>query len=195
VWNQLVEQARRLQFVRDWLDLRQAKHEEQKLQTRYAADLNKRTANPSDREHIWSQYRQEYHLIWDPIYVRQTNKLVARAHKHGVRVPPMPRDGLGDDNWEWSSAGMGWFLRAEAEDRLKREIRLGIRQDEDEIRKRATLLLAAAAFVLALVSLLKKERQPDPCPRNYYRNDAGECVFALQKPSPSRLQSQRSPIE
>ena len=195
VRNQLVGQARRLQFVRDWLDLRRAKLEDQKLQARYAADLNKRSGNESDRERIWSQYRPEYHLIWDPIYVRQTNKLVARAHEHGVRVPPLPRDGLGDDNWEWSSAGMGWFLRGDAEDRLKREIRLGMRQDEDEFRRRATLFLSVAAFVLALVSLLKKEKQPDPCPRNYYRNDAGECVFALQKSTPSRLQSQRSPIE
>jgi len=24
-----------------------------------------------------------------------------------------------------------------------------------------------------------KTRQPDPCPRNYYRNDAGACLFAL----------------
>lgn len=195
VRNQLVGQVRRLQFVRDWLDLRRAKLEDQKLQARYAADLSKRSGNQSDREHIWSQYRPEYHLIWDPIYVRQTNKLLARAHEHGVRVPPLPRDGLGDDNWEWSSAGMGWFLRGDAEDRLKREIRLGMRQDEDEFRRRATLFLSLAAFVLALVSLLKKEKQSDPCPRNYYRNDAGECVFALQKSSPSRLQSQRSPIE
>jgi hypothetical protein len=26
---------------------------------------------------------------------------------------------------------------------------------------------------------LKPTTQPDPCPRNYYRNDAGVCIFAL----------------
>ncbi len=67
------------------------------------------------------------------------------------------------------------------QEHLKREIRDEKRQNEDEYRKRATLVLSFAAFFLALVSLIMKGKQPDPCPKNYYRNDQAECVFALQQ--------------
>jgi hypothetical protein len=73
----------------------------------------------------------------------------------------------------------GWILRKDAEDRLRREIRDQRRASYDEFRKWVTFTFGLLAFILALVSLLIKTKQPDPCPRNYYRNDAGACVFAL----------------
>jgi len=73
----------------------------------------------------------------------------------------------------------GWILRREAQARLRGEIRDQKRASYDEFRKWVTFTFGLLAFILALVSLLIKTKQPDPCPRNYYRNDAGACVFAL----------------
>ena len=149
---------------------------------------------PADeREYVWSEYSAEYALIWEPIYVRQTDKLVARARKYGVRVPDKPRDSSGDDNWEWSLVGSDWVLTNSAQERLNREIKDEARQNEDEFRKWATLAVSVAAFTLALASLIKNGKQPDPCPKNYYRNDQGECVFALQKKSNSQQSATLAP--
>ena len=61
------------------------------------------------------------------------------------------------------------------------------RASYDEFRKWATLTFAVVGSVLAFISVLSKQKQPDPCPRDYYRSDSGECVFALQKSSQSQL--------
>jgi len=95
----------------------------------------------------------------------------------------MPGGYQSDDNWYLSSATADWFLSNTAEEHLKREIRAEKRQSDDELRKWATLGISIAAFILALVSLTAKQKQPDPCSKNYYRSDSGECVFALQKSS------------
>lgn len=193
VLKKLLKQVRRLQFVADWLDLRAAKLEDRKLHARYEADVK---ARPEDeREHVWSEYSDESHIIWDPIYVRQTNKLVARARKYGIRVPPLPTESTGDDNWEWSFAATDWILSDSAQELLKLKIRVEERENEDEFRKRATLFVSIGAFILALLSLIVsfKHRPPDPCPKNYYRNDQGECVFALQKKSTSQPQQSTPP--
>src|SRR5438132_13604072 len=46
-----------------------------------------------------------------------------------------------------------------------------------EFRKWATLSFAVAGFLLAFYSV-REAKHPDPCQRNYYRSDSGECVFA-----------------
>jgi len=173
--------VRKIQTVADWLDLHDAKREDQKLKARYEADVKQRPAD--ERGYVWSEYSAEYALIWEPTYVRRTNKVVARAHKYGVRVPPKPTDSSGNDNWEWSLVGSDWILTNSAQERLNQEIKDEARQNEDEFRKRVTLVVSLAAFILALVSLIMKGKQPDPCPKNYYRNEQGECVFALLKKS------------
>lgn len=188
----LLRQVRKIQTVADWLDLRDAKREDQKLKARYEADVKQRPAD--EREYVWSEYSAEYALIWEPIYVRHTNKLVAHARKYGVRVPDKPRNSS-DDNWEWSGAAMDWILTDSAEERLKREIKVEKRQSDDEFRKRATLAVSVGAFILALASLIKNGKQPDPCPKSYYRNDQGECVFALQKKSTPQQSTTLAPSE
>jgi hypothetical protein len=91
----------------------------------------------------------------------------------------------------------GWILRKDAEARLRREIRDQKRASYDEFRKWVTFIFGLLAFILALVSLLIKTKQPDPCPHNYYRNDAGACIFALAPkgqamPSETPLSEKRS---
>jgi hypothetical protein len=77
------------------------------------------------------------------------------------------------------------------------EIRAIQRENNDERRKWATLIFAIVGTVLAAVSVRSKQKQPDPCPRNHYRTDSGECVFALQKaqtpqPQPTPAQPAQS---
>jgi hypothetical protein len=191
VLEQLLTKARGLQFIADWLDLRDAKREHRRLRAKYEEQLSeakKRNASEREFEEIRNVYGIEYQIIWEPIYVRNTKKLLARARKYGVQIPPFPTESLPGDSWELSHVVGDWFLGSEAEERLKREIRDEKRQDDDEFRKWATLALSVAAFILALVSLTMKAKQPDPCPRNYYRSDSGECTFALQKASTSQPQ-------
>jgi hypothetical protein len=179
VLNRLLTEARRLQFIADWLDLRRAQHEDQQLRARY----KKEQEEAQKRHEEFHPDPLELRWIWEPIDVQRTTRLVARAHKYGVRPPPFPHDDAGDNNWEWSRIARDWYLTKEAEEHLKRETRAEKRQSDDELRKWATLAISIAAFILALVSLTAKQKQPDPCPKNYYRGDSGECVFAPQKTS------------
>ena len=127
-------------------------------------------------------YAKDYEDIWDPIYVRQSNKLVSQARRYGVRVSRQPNDYADDsEDWEFSQSAIDWYLKSEAIDRLNREIRIERRQSFDEFRKWAAVGFAFLAFLLGVISLWKKDKQPDPCPKNYYRSDAGECIFGLKK--------------
>ena len=197
VLQQLLMQARKLQFIADWLDRREARRESQKLRARYKKGLGeakKRNAPPNELNAIQGQYHTEYDLIWHPIYARDSDKLIARARKYGVQVPAMPVSYTDDeDNWYQGVTGE-WILTSEAEERLRREIKPEKRQSDDEFRKWVTLAISIAAFVLALASLTKKDKQPDRCPRNYYRSDSGECVFALQKSPTSQPQPGALPL-
>jgi hypothetical protein len=184
VLKQLLTQIRRLQFAADWLDLHQAERENRKLDARREAGL-KATQTQREREGVESEYLDELEIIWHPIYIRRSHKLVADARKYGVPVPPVPKLYEDNDSWYFSSSAGDWFLNNEASVRLKREIKREKWQINDEWRKWVTLGISVAAFILALVSLIMKGKQPDPCSKNYYRSDSGECVFALKKISAS----------
>jgi hypothetical protein len=191
VLNRVFDQVRKIRFIADWLDVRKANREQQALHARLRAGLEeakKRNANRNELDAITSQYAQESDIIWHPIYPRNSDKLVVRARKYGVRVPPQPKDFTGNDDWFWSSVTGDWFLADQAVERLNHEVRIEQRQSYDEFRKWATLGFAGMAFVLGVISLRTKNKQPDPCPKNYYRNDSGESVFALQKTETPRPQ-------
>jgi len=177
---------RKLQFVADWLDLREAQREDRKLRAWYEAEAKKWNEPPyEDGGLLSAEFTRRYDEIWDPVSVRRSQKLIALAQKYGVRIPPSPTDPDFQTKWV-SSPHLGtYYLSYEEENRLKREITVEKRQRDDELRKWATLLISVLAFILALVSLTRK---PDPCPTNYYRSDSGACVFALQKATPSQPQ-------
>ena len=181
----LVKQIRRIKWIADRLDLQSAKSESKKLNARLKAGLDAakaRNATKNELDDIQGQASAEYEVIWHPIYARDSERLVARARRYWVRVPPLPRTYTeDDDSWYLSHATGDWYLSNEAEDQLKRDIRDAKRISYDEFRKWATLFFAIAGSVLAFVSVSSKQKQPDPCPKNYYRSDSGECTFALQK--------------
>jgi hypothetical protein len=188
----VLKQLRKFQFVADWLDFRAAKLESRELRARHQKGLEeakKTNAGREEYEAINSQYRAESEIIWDPIYIQESDRLVTRARKYGIRVPVRPTGNEDNQDWILSYSIGDWFLTGEAERKLKHEIRIERRQSYDEFRKWATVGFAFLAFVLGVMSLSKKEKQPDPCPRNYYRSDSGECVLALRKteaPGPPR---------
>jgi hypothetical protein len=55
------------------------------------------------------------------------------------------------------------------------------RRAASQLRKISQLghtYFAIVGAALALMSIRTKQKQLDPCSRNYYRSDSGECVFA-----------------
>ncbi len=123
----------------------------------------------------------------DPIYVQNSADLVAQALKYGISVPPQEPDGK---HYRRSGITGELILRQLAQRRLRREVRNEQRARNDEFRKWATVIFALLAFALGMVSLVVKTKQPDPCARNYYRNDAGACIFAWHQ---MRRRSRRFP--
>jgi hypothetical protein len=104
---------------------------------------------------------------------------------YGIPVPPQKQD---SEHYRRSGVTGEFILRQPAQRRLRRDILNEQRARNDEFRKWTTVIFAVLAFVLGLASLVVKTKQPDPRPRNYYRNDAGVCIFALA-PDTSRKQS------
>jgi hypothetical protein len=190
--NTLLRPLRKIQFVADWVDFQSAKREALALSARHQEGLaaaKARDASRGEYDTINGQYAAESEIIWHPIYAQDSNKLTTQARRYGVRVPQLPNDYAGNDDWVFSQATGDYFLTNEGEERLKAAIRTERRQVNEEFRKWATLVLSVAALVLALLPLVGKERQPDPCPKNYYRSDSGECIFGLQEPPQPQQQA------
>ncbi len=193
--DRLLPQVRRIQFIADWLDFRWASQESRKLNEEYKTKVDE--ANKSgDREksdELQFHWSGELDQIWHPVFARQSEKLIAKARKYGVKVPSLPQTYNCTEDWTLSQSTGGWFLSDETKQRLKLEIRTEKRQSDDELRKWATTIFAGLAFVLGVLALVVKTKQPDPCPKNYYRSDSGECLFTLQKPSTPQ-QRQTKPL-
>jgi hypothetical protein len=139
-----------------------------------------------DAQNIYAEWSHYQNQIDEPTYVMASNRLVGKARRLHVLVPDTPsKHDEGNDDWWFCGLTGDWALRHPTYQRLQREVLEAQRAANDEWRKWATLFLALAGFALGWASFRAKTRQPDPCPRNYYRNDAGACVFALTPPSPS----------
>ena len=186
---------REIPFVAYRLELRQANRKQRTLDERHRNSMQEarqRNAGKNELERIEHEYGNESELIWAPIYAAQSNRLVVQARKYGVRVPPQPRELTDSGDWYLSRATGERFLSDEAENRLKREIRAERRQNYDEFRKWATVVFAGLAFVLGVIAFLRT-KQPNSCPKNYYRSDSGECIFALQNSEQSESPQQGTP--
>jgi hypothetical protein len=55
------------------------------------------------------------------------------------------------------------------------------RRANDEFRKWTTVGFAIVGLIYGFLSYRTKQKAPDPCQRNYYRSDSGECIFAFSK--------------
>jgi len=160
----------------------------------------KKAKDETERQWACSEHSQQYDILWEPIFVIQSSRLVEHARELGIRVPEFPRRPEDEgETWNYSQYDAGWYLTKEATVRINNEITQVMRQRNDEVRKWITVFIALAALLLSIAGLLVKTKAPDPCPKNYYRSDSGECVFALkpgavpppalapqQKPSPSK---------
>ena len=178
--NGLVRQLRRIQFIGDWIDDRAASRQARELRESYAP-LVAKAENDRDwegRDGLLSQWSSESDLLLDPVYERKVERLTAKARKYGITVPGKPSNDEENEHWRLSRAYGFWLPSAELEEKLRREIKIEQRASSDEFRKWATLSFAVAGFLLAFYSM-RTVKQPDPCSRNYYRSDSGECVFAL----------------
>lgn len=196
--DRLFKALRRIGWIDDKLNFRDAKSESDAAHVRLQNGLTaakEKGDGSAELELIRGQFRAEQQFIWDPIYARESDKLVQRARKHHVRIPPLPNNHVGNDDWYVSNATADYFLTDEGERRLKSDVIEAERKSYDEFRKWAGAALSLLAFVLALVSLTMKTKQPDPCPKNYYRGDSGECVFALQKTPPPHSKELPSPVK
>jgi len=172
---------RQIRWFADWLDDRRATRQDRQLREEYAPQVAEaeKSKDWNSQQELLSSWNFASNTVLDPVYARKAVRLIAKARKYGITVPskPVNYDGT-DDDWYLSQATGDWLLTRRAEERLRREIRAESRASYDEFRKWATLFFALLGSTLAFVSVLSNQRQPDPCPRNYYRADSGECVFA-----------------
>jgi hypothetical protein len=129
------------------------------------------------RDGLLSEWSLESNLVLDPVYERKGERLTAKARKYGITVSPKPSNDEETEDWRLSRAYGFWLPSAQLEQKLRHEIKIEQRASYDEFRKWATLSFAVAGFLLAFYSV-REAKHPDPCQRNYYRSDSGECVFA-----------------
>ena len=182
---------RRIPILGDWLFNWSVQRELKLIKNKYLPLIQEaETAeNVQQQAELTAQWAVERESVLDPIYVQNSADLVAHALKYGIGVPPPEQ---GSRHYRKSGITGEFILRELAQRRLRREIRNEQRAANDEFRKWATVIFALLAFALGLVSLVVKTKQPDPCPRNYYRNDAGACVFALA--AKSQAASSQTPL-
>jgi len=187
--NGLLKKIRRLRFVSDWIDDHAATRQAQKLRETYAPLVSRaeKAEDWGERDRLLSEWRFESDSVLDPVYERKGERLTARARRHRITVPSQPRStDEQSENWHLSRVYGFWLPSAQLGQTLRREIKIEQTANYEEFRKWATLSFAVAGFLLAFYSIRAMKR-PDPCPRNYYRSDSGECIFALQKsPQPSK---------
>jgi len=165
----------KLPVIKNWLDNRAVRLKLQSLDKEFQ-ELEAKAKDANEKGQLEANWSFERDLIEDPIECENSARLIAQARKYHILVPRISEE---SEDWYRSNTMGGWMLRKDAESRLRREIRDQKRISYDEFRKWATFFFGVLAFTLGLVSLLIKTKQPDPCPRNYYRNDAGACIFAL----------------
>lgn len=171
-------------MIVNWLNNRKVRRKLVSLKKKYVPLIREaeKAENLQQQAELAAQWAVEHESLLDPIYARNSAALISKALKYGIQVP---RQEQGSKHYRRSGITGEFILRQLAQRRLRREVRNEERARNDEIRKWATATFALLGFVLALVSLLAKAKQPDPCPRNYYRSDAGACVFALGSEKPS----------
>jgi hypothetical protein len=185
----VLKQVRRVRFISDWIDDHAATRQAHKLRETYAPLVAKaeQAEDWGERDRLLSAWRFESDSVLDPVYERKGERLTAKARRHGIIVPSQPRNNdEQSEDWRLSRVYGFWLPSAQLEQKLRREIKIEQGVNYDEFRKWATLSFAFAGFLLAFYSV-RATKRPDPCPRNYYRSDSGECIFALQKsPQPSK---------
>jgi hypothetical protein len=188
MWKWIRKQLRKIPVLRDWVVSIEDSRAHRKLRKEYVPQIEKarREKRDVDAQNLYAEWHHYQNQIDEPNYVTASDRLVAKARRLHVLVPDKPTryDETKNDDWWFADTTGDWALRHPTYERLQREVQAAQRAANDEWRKWATLLLALAGFALGWASFRAKTKQPDPCQRNYYRNDAGACVFAVSPPPP-----------
>jgi hypothetical protein len=176
--SMLNKQLHRIPALGDWLINWSVQRELKRIKNKYLPLIKEaeRAENVQLQAELTAQWAVERESVLDSIYVQNSADLIAQALKYGISAPPQEPD---SKHYRKSGITGELILRQLAQRRLRREVRNEQRARNDEFRKWATVTFALLAFALGLVSLIVKTKQPDPCPRNYYRDDTGACIFAL----------------
>jgi hypothetical protein len=192
IWNWVRPYLLKIPVLQDWIISIGDSRAHARLRKEFVPRIEKArlAKNNVEVQNLYAEWSHNQQSIDEPHYVAASDKLVRKAHRLYVPVPRIPAtyDAKSDD-WQMSNITGDWALTVETYDRLQREVQTAQREESDEWRKKMTLLLALAGFILGLTSLWVKEKQPDPCPRNYYRDDTGACVFAAPGPIPIQAAS------
>jgi hypothetical protein len=192
MWKWIRKQLLKVPVLNDWLMRREYVRDMKALHKRFDPLIGKaRKAKDSKAlNDLDSEYYGEYVCIRDPYTEWQSDQIVRKARKFWIDIAPYPaQDADDDETWQRNTTSYEWVLTHAASQRIRKDIRDEQRAANDEKRKWATLFFAIVGSALATWSLLIKTKQPDPCQRNYYRNDSGACVFAFQPPSPVTVQT------
>jgi len=186
-------QLHKIPVFGDWLLNWSVQRQLKRIKNKYVPLIQEaeRVEDVQRQAELTAEWAVERESILDPIYVQNSADLVAQALKYGISAPPQEQ---GSRHYRKSGITGEFILRELAQRRLRREIRNEERARNDEFRKWATVTFALLAFALGLASLIVKTKQPDPCPRNYYRDDAGACIFALA-PKNQSTPSETAPAE
>jgi hypothetical protein len=200
MWKWTRKQLPKIPIVRDWVVSTEDSRERRKLRENFVPLIEKarREKRELDAQNLYAEWNHYQNQIDEPNYVEASNRLVGRARRVYVPVPDKPTryDETKNDDWWFSDTTGDWALRHPTYQRLQREVLDAQRAANDEWRKWATFLFALAGLFLGWASFRAKNKQPDPCPRNYYRDDKGACVFALTPPpqhSPPAVQPAPAP--
>jgi hypothetical protein len=186
VWKWLRPYLLKIPILRVWIISIEDSRAHAQLRMQFVPRIEQARLAKNDIavQNLYAEWSHNQNSIDEPNYVAASDKLVRKARRLYVPVPKIPAtyDAISDD-WQMSHITGDWALTVETYERLQREVQTAQREANDESRKKMTLLLALAGFILGFMSLWTKTKQPDPCPRNYYRDDAGTCVFA----APARI--------
>src|SRR5258708_18321157 len=182
IWNWLRPYLLKTPMLRGWIISIEDSRAHARLRKQFVPlieQARRAKNNLLEVQNLYAEWNHEQASIDEPNYVAASDKLVRKARRLYVPVPTIPAtyDAKSDD-WQMSYITGDWALTVGTYERLQREVQTAQREASDEWRKWMTLGLALAGFILGLMSLWIKTKQPDPCPLNYYRNDVGACVFA-----------------
>ena len=108
-----------------WFAEQKARKQLKALKARFDPLIEEAKKDEPRRESLISEYFFERHLIGDPVDSMRADRLVRRAMKLGIEVPPQPSypfSGDENDSWEVSNTGFIYLSRKGERD-LMRDIR------------------------------------------------------------------------
>src|SRR5262249_7081415 len=125
---------RKIRWFDDWLDDRTATRQDHELRQEFAPKVAEaeKARDWNKQQELLSEWQFESESVLDPVYARKAERLLAKARKYGIIVPPKPANYQDEsDDWNLSNTSGDWLLTRSAEERLRREIKIESRASYD----------------------------------------------------------------